>query len=98
MSDRQDSDKRRKHMGHMDDKRQEPTLTPEKAQELLDHYEQVSFAGIVSVDYVSGFLRAYIAQAAEIGRLKAIIRVNGLRAGATHAEIDAVINGDINVG
>lgn len=42
--------------------------------------------------------RAYIAQAAEIGRLKAIIRVNGLRAGATHAEIDAVINGDTNVG
>jgi hypothetical protein len=31
------------------------------------------------------------AQVAEIGRLRAIIRVNGLRAGATHAEIDAVI-------
>lgn len=33
------------------------------------------------------------AQVAEIGRLKAIIRVNGLRAGATHAEIDEVIRG-----
>ena len=29
----------------------------------------------------------------EIGRLRAIVRVNGLRAGATHAEIDEVING-----
>lgn len=33
------------------------------------------------------------AQVAEIGRLKAIIRVNGIRAGATHAEIDEVIRG-----
>lgn len=29
----------------------------------------------------------------EIGRLRGIIRVNGLRAGATHAEIDEVIHG-----
>jgi hypothetical protein len=29
----------------------------------------------------------------EVGRLRAIIRVNGLRAGATHAEIDEVIYG-----
>lgn len=33
-------------------------------------------------------------QVAEIGRLKAIIRINGLRAGASHAEIDRVINGE----
>lgn len=31
---------------------------------------------------------------AEIGRLRSIIRVNGLRAGKTHAEIDEVINGE----
>jgi hypothetical protein len=30
---------------------------------------------------------------AEIGRLRAVIRVNGLRVGATHAEIDEVIYG-----
>ena len=29
----------------------------------------------------------------EIGRLRAIIRVNGLRNGASHADIDEVING-----
>jgi hypothetical protein len=29
----------------------------------------------------------------EVGRLRAIIRVNGLRAGATHAEIDAMLGG-----
>lgn len=28
----------------------------------------------------------------EIGRLRAIIRVNALRAGASHAEIDEVLN------
>lgn len=33
------------------------------------------------------------AAAAEIERLRAVIRVNGLRAGATHAEIDEVIYG-----
>lgn len=33
------------------------------------------------------------AQVAEIGRLRAVIRVNGLRAGATDAEIDEVIHG-----
>lgn len=33
------------------------------------------------------------AQVAEIGRLRAVIRVNGLRAGATDAEIDEVIYG-----
>lgn len=42
---------------------------------------------------VRDLARAYIAQADEIGRLKAIIRVNGLRAGATHAEIDKLIEG-----
>ena len=29
---------------------------------------------------------------AEIGRLRAIVRVNGLRWGHTHAEIDAILN------
>ena len=33
------------------------------------------------------------AQVAEIGRLRSIIRVNGLRAGASHTEIDEVIYG-----
>lgn len=33
---------------------------------------------------------------AEMGRLRAIIRVNGLRAGATHAEIDEAINGKLS--
>lgn len=28
---------------------------------------------------------------AELGRLRAIIRVNGLRHGATHAEVDAIL-------
>jgi hypothetical protein len=39
MSDRQDTDKRRKHMAHMDDKRRAvgmSDMTPEKAQALLD--------------------------------------------------------------
>lgn len=31
------------------------------------------------------------AQVAEIGRLRAIVRVNGLRAGASHADIDALL-------
>lgn len=30
-------------------------------------------------------------QVAEIGRLRSIVRVNGLRAGASHAEIDALL-------
>lgn len=34
---------------------------------------------------------ALAALADEVGRLRAIIRVNGLHAGATHAEIDEVI-------
>ena len=34
------------------------------------------------------------AQVAEIGRLRAIIRINGLRAGASHEEIDRVIRGE----
>ena len=61
------------------------TMTPEKAQELLDHYEQISFAGIVSVDYVSGFLRAYIAQAAELTRLRAKVEAADKLAEAVRA-------------
>ena len=50
------------------------------------------------VDEISAYALAEAAKvieeyAAEMGRLRAIIRVNGLRAGASHAEIDEVING-----
>ncbi len=49
-----------------------------------------------AVDHMSVedcFLQSHLFSVAadEIGRLRAIIRVNGLRAGATHAEIDEII-------
>lgn len=76
------------------------TMTPEKAQALLDQYEQASFAGIVSVDYMSGFLRAYIAQAkqieaarvlaGEVGRVANLLLCSGSNTAMTVALVAAL--------
>lgn len=46
---------------------------------------------IAKMDSGSGDAALVLTAAAEIMRLRGALRVNGLRAGATHAEIDAVI-------
>jgi hypothetical protein len=53
-------------------------------------------ARLRAVDHMSVedcFLQSHLLSAAadEIGRLRAIIRVNALRAGGTHAQIDTVV-------
>ena len=52
-------------------------------------------AGLLAAaaSYIGGATDSLREHMAEVGRLRAIIRVNGLRAGATHAEIDEVIHG-----
>jgi len=52
-----------------------------------------TFAGQEVPDPIGCPMPGACAQVAEIGRLRAVIRVNGLRVGATHAEIDEVIYG-----
>ena len=63
---------------------QQPAGTPEAVEAMA-----------VALHHARWFAAAAMlrAHAAEIGRLRAIIRVNGVRAGASHAEIDEVIHG-----
>jgi hypothetical protein len=62
---------------------QQPTNLPTALRVLGRHIESMESGSSDA---------ALILQAAdEIARLRTIIRVNGLRAGATHAEIDAVV-------
>jgi hypothetical protein len=78
----------------MSDPRLEMTrldVPPWHPRKTLGHRLEALGRHIKRMDSGSGDAALILEAAAEIGRLRTVIRVNGMRAGATHAEIDAVI-------